>query len=195
MNKETKNVSNRLLKVGLFLLFISLLTVGVVLYTRSKDLIKTNNTPQKEESDNLALYKNSKYGYSIAYPSVLKYQLTENKGDYLEFISFLTNPDSDINGFAIGVSNLSLEKELEKIKKGFKDNEAKLEEEKDMSVKGLDAKRLYYKPKDINFGEERVVVVVAKDNITYSISAHPEDIDDLLINFNLIRTISPTKAS
>lgn len=186
---------NTVFYAGLILLFVSLAVSGIVLYVKSRNLANQSNTSvtTDDEENKIALYTNNSYGYSIKYPASLRYQLKENEGGYLNFISFLSSPESGVSGFAIGVSSLPLNQEYERIKKTFNESEAELAEDKEDVVKNIKAKRLYYKPKDINFGEERVIVIFNRDSrFTYSISALPEEIGEIVENFTLTTITSPT---
>ena len=196
---------------GIGVTLMVLLTVGIVGYyffvvKKASDNYKMaqNNLavspaptvlPDEQKKVQLLEYKKEDFGFSVGYAKALHVNDLGAQGGYTHFVRFEQEYTSKYEGFAIGVSQLSMEKELGRIKSGFaKDDNSILEEEKNVEFKGLPAKSLHYKPKSTVEGEgERVVIVVYKDPYTYSLSTTPEEMPALTDRFSFIQTLSESE--
>lgn len=143
------------------------------------------------EADVWIPYERRELGFSMKYPSSLYLNDMAPHGEYYDFIRFEEGEKSRHKGISLGISQSNLKVEVERIKRDFENQEAKLVEEKDVIFKGFTAKRLHYVPIEIQNGEERLVVVIANNNYVYSISSVPDQMNEIIKNFNFLNT-SPT---
>ena len=133
-----------------------------------------------------------KYGYRIKYPPQLDFEKIDESGSYLNFIRFLANPQkTKSHGIAMGVRDTTLEDEVSLIKKEvLEKGEARLVSEENFTYKGLNAVRLVFVPLEraeyYEYLENREVVIFNNGTFSYSISTVPEQMQDVLDNFEFV---------
>jgi hypothetical protein len=191
-----KKVSNKLFLAVILLIFIIIVTGSVFMIlktykkssvTQLKNIDPNTENPTNSVSDSNIVYKREMFNYSINYPGSLTVKELGSGGGYIDFVRFEENVNPNYKGFAIGVGEQKITNEINRIKAAFEKENAFLAEDANIVYKGLDAKRLDYKPNKVEDGEERVVVIFNKGKYTYSISTVPWQIEDVLKRFEFLQ--------
>lgn len=193
MNKTKKNSLN-LEAVGILLFIISLLTVVIFFLagkSNTKDSTQIVNTTATQESDlaskeNWAIYKSNIWGFSIEYPRYLFVQLVDTNKRYLNFVVFQKTKYTNYSGAAVGVSDLSLNDEAEKIIEEIKNSDStNPSKESNVYLNNIKAIRLDYKAANKD-QEDKAVIVVNDGMFTYSVSTTTNQINDFIRHFQLL---------
>lgn len=193
-NQETTRLGEVFSK-GILLFVVSLILANIYLFVRSKGFQKgVDYSGSKGEEQNFStkndsaweIYKDELYGYSISYPPTLEPRTIESPS-YESFIIFFIPEGETGSGFGISVRENSLVEEVELIKKEIGVNvEARLVSEKEITKDAYLGKRLEYEPETTEGKEPRTIIILNNGKYSYTISAHPSQIDKILDNFDLI---------
>lgn len=185
-------MSGKPLSYGIILLSIALIFLSIFLLLESRKLSNDLNGTATDNEDIALLdyefktYINEEFGYSISYPSLLEPRSIESE-NYLSLIIFFVPESVSGNGFAISVRQNSLEEEKDKIKVEI-ENETEIAKIEEMSIKkdGYQGIKLIFEPKDtINF-EKRSVAIFNSGKFSYSLSATPDFIDEVISDFKFL---------
>ena len=191
--KNKKNKLN-LLGMGALAAFLSLTTLAVYLVVT----LLAKRSPQSSEavvgsvSESLdeevevpwRTYTNEAYGYEISHPGLLYQREFVDSGGYEHFVRFEETQFSLDKGVAVGVSLKSAEEELNAMKSELSEN-AELVEERSISVAGLEAAYILFRP-SFEGGEERAIAVFEGNGATFSVSTVPEQMDKVLQSFKFL---------
>jgi len=190
-----KGESPKVLSRGILLLAISLIVASLYLLTRLKSGIKTKPQYSPNETEEKALdassiknwrtYRNENYGYLVDYPPLLVPREVESD-IYLSFVIFLATEGISNSGFAISVRETQLGEETGLIKDEIeKDVSGELIREEATTKDGISGARLEFEPETREVAEPRTVVILNNGRFSYTISAHPNQIDQILSTFKL----------
>lgn len=180
---------------GILLLAISLVVASLYLLTRLKSGMKTKPQYSPNEAEEEALdassiknwrtYRNENYGYLVEHPPLLVSREVESE-IYLSFVIFLATEGRDTSGFAISVRETQLEEEVVLIKDEIgKDVSGELVRQEAVTQDGISGVKLEFEPETLDGVVPRTVVILNNGNFSYTISAHPEKIDQILLTFKL----------
>lgn len=192
-NKKITRLS--LLGLGALFAFLSLtalaayLVANLVFRNNSQEVAQgtskavSGTSPGEETEVSWRLYTNEEFSYEVLLPGFLYKREFINEGGYEHFIRFEETAFSVDKGVAIGVTRISSQEELEKMKNEL-GQDSELVDEKNVFVSGIEAVYLRFVP-NFEEAEERAFVVFEKEGLTYSISTTPEQIDRVLESFKL----------
>lgn len=190
-----KGSGKNILSVSFLLLISSLFIASVYLFIKYRRGLETVSTPavpvekEKVVSDEVSAWKtylDKAYGYTIKYPPLLVPREAEDSV-YLRFVVFLSAEGTGESGFALSVRDTVLDAEASLIKEEIqKDVLGRLVREGEIVKDGFSGVRLEYEPEEPGEAESRTVVILNNGQYSYTISAHPSQIDKILDNFDLI---------
>lgn len=148
---------------------------------------KQENTQERHITNNWVQFENKEFGYRISHPPLLIKIEYKNDGGFKDFIRFEETDKSLGKGIGVGVSESSLSEEVKELKEEMAKFEgAKLVKEEKLSLIKYDGFILEYKTQENSQGEDRTIVLIQKDNYTYSISTVPEQIDRAMNSFSFL---------
>ena len=175
--------------LGLFLVLLLLLFRFHLVSNSFENPLPTNTIQEeikKADPSNWTPYVNSEYGFALSHPPLL-IKSEVMGGEYVYFVKFVENELSEDKGVSVGVSELSFEDEVEKIKKAiFESDKISPVIEKKINTGLFEAVRLEYDPPSGLGLEKRVIVVVGAEKYSYSVSTTPEQIDGVLESFGVV---------
>jgi hypothetical protein len=133
-------------------------------------------------------YINYEFGYRVDYYKLLYPREIVQQGVYLSFVKFEQSKYTDKKGFAVGVTNFSSEREEARIKLELEQSgEAEMIKKEEITVGGIKAIKLSFKPLDDDYSEPRAVAIFEKDQKSYSISSHPENFEGVIESFEFFK--------
>lgn len=189
--KSDKSLSYGILSLSIALLFLSfflLVKSDTINFLGSRSELQKSDTFLANEDSEASkkTYVDEELAYSISYRKLLEPRSIASE-NYLSLIIFFVPEGVSGDGFAISVRQDSLEEEKDKIKDEIESEAeiAKIDEtliEKD----GHQGIKLIFEPKDtINF-EKRSVAIFNNGKFSYSLSATPDFIDEVVDSFKIL---------
>jgi hypothetical protein len=187
-----KNKSVELLKIGLLIMFLSLVFLSTKFSfdsnfnknDRTSEPKTTNNTQAESSSGNesrWSKYVNEEYSISFLYPTYLTKVKLKDSGEYDFFIRFEENKISAGKGVALGIRKGLLEDEVLGIKENLSnEGRAILVKEENINTAWGKGKILEFKPENEEGFESRSFIIIEKDGNVYSLSTVPEQVQILL---------------
>lgn len=191
--EERKRWGEKFFSLTIFLLVISLGFTRAYLFIKEKRLSTFIKKDRREEEledpdstvSNWKQYNDEDLKYSIKYSSFLTPRKIASDR-YLSFVVFFVTQGINEKGFAISVRENKLEEEAALIKEEIqKDISARLIEEKDQRLLDFPSVRLEYEPEEKEGGEEKTVVILNNGKYSYSVSASPDEIENIISNLDI----------
>lgn len=184
---------NNLLSLGLLLLSTALILASIFLLTKSRNASSSQNSAaavqESTQPDNKGTdtYTSEDLGYSINYPSLLEPR-SVSSDDYISLIIFFVPNTLRGDGFAISVTDRSLEEEKNLIKdKIGKETKVKITEETRIRKDNFDGFKLIIDPEVEGTFESKAFIVLNNGKYSYSLSSIPDFIDEVLNNFTILK--------
>jgi len=198
VKNNTKKRVGESLSLGAGVLFISLVAVCIFLFFKL-NLQKVNVIAPMEEKvnkpDELIVnsdwgeYANEEYGFKFLHPKLLYKTEFKNQGGYIFFVKFEENKYSLGKGVAIGIRQSEKGRDVENVKNDIaREGNARLDNEQEIKMGDFYAVILNYTSGDKTQEEDRSIVIIQKDDKSYSISTVPEQIDKVISSFSFIQT-------
>lgn len=197
MAKEVRETKNPLLTIGFLLMLVS---VGVLfayyflkVEKRGENL---QRVPDKEGEENVSVrtanwlsYENSEFKFSLRHPLYLYKREFKDVGGYLYLIRFEETKFSKEKGIVVGVSEGEFAEVLGSIKNSLIEEGGKEVDTKEINFEGKRGNVTFFDPEGAD-GEKRAVAVIENENLVYSISTTPEQIDLVLSTFTFLNSES-----
>ena len=193
----TRDKSKEILKAGLLVLFLSIIFLLTQIpinnipefsriFNKDVNITGTQNLDASEDYSGWVIYSNEIFSVSFMHPDLLIKRSYENSGGYELFVVFEENNLSREKGVAFGVSRTGIDEETERIKNNISgQGSSEVVREDEVDFKGKRAKYLVFESRDETL-ENRSVLIVQKEDYTYSFSTVPEQMRKLIssIKFN-----------
>lgn len=173
--------SKEILKIGVFILFLTLVFLSTLLSLTFEDRGETALDGTQSGGDDLNSkkdvwdeYTNEEFKVSFTYPKLLLKREYKNQGGYDFFVRFEENELAMGKGVAMGVNGDGLDAEVKKLKESMTANEqAVISLEEEVNIDGVRGIKLDFEPKSVAAGEKRSVLVFERRGFTYSLSTVP----------------------
>jgi hypothetical protein len=170
---------------GCLILFASVLGYRLVKSNRT-DSTSPNNLVNVNMGEKIWMdYTSPEFQFSMDVPRLLTKRETRDQAGYRYFMILGENKIAKGKGVSLGVTDRSLDEEIEETKKGYdKNGGAVLEKETETEVGGEKGRQLSFKPKgDDKTLESRDVVIFSHNNLTFTIATTPEQIGHVVESF------------
>lgn len=132
-----------------------------------------------DERGDWKTYTNSEYGYSVKYPMESP-PLEHSEDIYLNYVSFGGRSKEGSLFFEITVREASLNEEVDYVEWQSSHSLVRLTNKEDLTIAGFPAKRLDYEPLDNNTLKPSSVIIINRNQYSYTINSRPEEINQIL---------------
>lgn len=167
------------LLIGCISLFAVVLALRISKSPRTESPKNVVNTGEKIWMD----YTNPEFQFSMDVPRLLTKRETRDREGYRYFMILGENQVSKGKGVTFGVTDRSVDEEIEVTKKGYEE-EAELKTEKETEIGGEKGRQLSFVPKgEDKMLEKRDVVIFSHNNVTFTISTVPEQMGHIVETF------------
>src|SRR3989304_10010751 len=174
------------LLVTIYLLFFPKLSNDKTPIVNQGEQLQGNLKPSGTENLQWEEYFNEELGFKMSIPQFLYKSEFSDQGGYKTFIRFEQTNFSLEKGMAVGVSEKTVEEETETLKENFSGEGAVLQKEEKIEISGVEGIKLTFVPKEGQEGESRSIVIFNRNDLTYSISTTPEQIERVVKGFKFL---------
>ncbi len=184
--------------LGLLVMFLGLLLLVsyLLFFPRPSGIQTTTNDPDAKLQEKVKPtgvqnlqwenYVNEELGFKMAIPRLLYKREFSEEGGYKTFIRFEQTNFSLEKGVAVGISERSVEDEAKTLKENLLTEGAVLQSEEKIKVSDIEGVKLNFIPKETSEGEPRSIVIFNRNNLTYSVSTTPEQIERVVEGFKFL---------